>query len=76
MAPGAKVGDPTEGVGAWTVAMETDAKLTSWSEEGSKQHEGGTTWCMALCIAERGLRRIGNDRSGLNERMCVAWWLR
>ena len=55
VAPGAKVGDPTEGVGAWTVAMETDAKLTSWSEEGSKQHEGGTTWCMALCIAGRGL---------------------
>ena len=25
VAPGAKVGDPTEGVGAWTVAMETDA---------------------------------------------------
>ena len=22
-------GDPTEGVGAWTVAMETDSKLTS-----------------------------------------------
>ena len=25
MAPGAKEGDPTEEVGAWTVAMETDA---------------------------------------------------
>ena len=40
VAPGAKVGNPTEGVGVWTVAMETDAKLTSWSEEGYKQHEG------------------------------------
>ena len=58
VAPGAKEGDPTEEVGAWTVAMETDAKLTSWSEEGSKQHEGGTTWCMALCIAGRGLTGV------------------
>ena len=49
VAPGTKVGYRTEGVGAWTVAMETEAKLTSWSEEGSKQHRG-RTWCLPLAF--------------------------
>ena len=31
VAPGAKVGDPTEGVGAWTVAMETEAIARSFA---------------------------------------------
>ena len=63
--PKTKVGSRTEGVGAWTIAMETEAKLTSWSEKGSKQH-GGRTWCLPLAFALPGAACEWSRKKGVD----------